>query len=266
MELAVQDNLVPGETPAEKLANVAACGITAIEPWFSYVESAGSEFAVALRDSPVRVRSVCDDPRRYLGIYDDTHAERLGEARRALDTYAELGAETVISIGVFGPAQAGHSWEAEADVYVDVLQQLGEHIAPAGITLVIECLNRYETHFINTLAQGTGIAKRVDRPNVKVLADFFHMNLEEADISASLQEAGEYVAHVHLADSNRFVPGRGHLDFGPGLRYLRESGYDGVLAMECCLGPRWRLLGHHGADFVAEISSAAAFIRGMTTG
>ncbi len=266
MELAVQDNLVPGATPAEKLANVAACGVEAIEPWFSFIEQAGVEFAPALRDSPVKMRSVCDDPRRYLGIRDATHAERLAEALRALDSYAALGAETVISIGVFGPAQEGHQWNAEADTYVEVLQRLGEHAAQAGMNLVIECLNRYETHFINTLAQGGAIARRVDLPNVKIMADFFHMNLEEADMVGSMRAAGDLLAHVHLADSNRFVPGRGHTDFAPGLDYLKESGYDGVLAMECCLGPRWQLLGHHGADFVAEISSAATLIRGLLAG
>jgi sugar phosphate isomerase/epimerase len=263
VELAVQDNLVPGETPAEKLANVAACGIEAIEPWFSFIEAAGDEFAAALRDSPVRMRSVCDDPRRNLGIRDDTHTERFGAALHALDRYADLGAETVISIGVFGPADESHPWDAEADTYVEVLQRLGEHVASAGITMVIECLNRYETHFINTLAEGATIARRVDLPNVKIMADFFHMNLEESDMVASMREVGDLLAHVHLADSNRFVPGRGHTDFAPCLRYLKEFDYAGVLAMECCLGPSWQLLGHHGADFVEELSSAAAYIRSL---
>ncbi len=197
-------------------------------------------------------------PALNLAIYDKTRTERLAEARRALDSHAELGGETVISIGIFGPAREEHTGNAEVNVYIDVLGQLGEHVAPAGITLSIECLNRYGTHLTNTLAQGTRIAKRVGLHTVKIMADFFHMNLEEADIVASPGDADNYGAHVHLADSNRFVPGCGHLDCRPGLMCLHESSDDGVLARECCLAQHWRLLGYQEGDPLTELRSAAA--------
>jgi sugar phosphate isomerase/epimerase len=65
------------------------------------------------------------------------------------------------------------------------------------------------------------------------MADFFHMGIEEADIAASIRATGQHIVYVHVADSNRLQPGRGHLDFRPGFRALKEIGYDGPLAIEC---------------------------------
>jgi Xylose isomerase-like TIM barrel len=64
---------------------------------------------------------------------------------------------------------------------------------------------------------------------VAIMADFFHMNIEEADIRA----AGQHIVHVHVADSNRLQPGKGHVDFRPGFAALKEAGYDGYLGIEC---------------------------------
>ena len=61
------------------------------------------------------------------------------------------------------------------------------------------------------------------------------MNIEEADIPATLRRYAPTIGHVHLSDSNREVPGRGHVDFAAGLAALRESGYDGVLAIEATI-------------------------------
>ena len=65
------------------------------------------------------------------------------------------------------------------------------------------------------------------------MPDFFHMNIEEADIAESLRAAGKHIAHVHLADSNRRLPGLGHTDFASGFAALRDTGFDGTLAIEC---------------------------------
>jgi sugar phosphate isomerase/epimerase len=59
------------------------------------------------------------------------------------------------------------------------------------------------------------------------------MNIEEADIAASIRQAGAHIVYVHVADSNRLQPGRGHLDFRPGFRALKAIGYDGYLTIEC---------------------------------
>jgi sugar phosphate isomerase/epimerase len=104
--------------------------------------------------------------------------------------------------------------------------------ARAGVTVLLEPLNRYECDYINTLADGAAIAREVGAPNLKLLADTFHMNIEEADIPASLKAAGALVGHVHLADTNRQVPGHGHLDVAAVLGALESIEYRGFLSFE----------------------------------
>jgi len=107
-----------------------------------------------------------------------------------------------------------------------------ERAKPAG-----EALNRYEAHIPKGLKEGVEICQEVGSPGVRLMADFFHMSIEEADIAGSLAEAGDYVRHIHLADSNRVLPGNGHTDFATPFATLKRLGYAGYLAMECSVPP-----------------------------
>jgi sugar phosphate isomerase/epimerase len=120
----------------------------------------------------------------------------------------------------------------ERDLFIAQLRELAPAANEAGVAIFLEPLNRYEAYIVNRLGQGTAIAGEVG-PEVAIMADFFHMGIEEADIAASIRAAGRHVVYVHVADSNRLQPGRGHLDFKPGFRALKEIGYGGFLAIEC---------------------------------
>jgi len=74
--------------------------------------------------------------------------------------------------------------------------------------------------------------KAVDLPNVGVMGDTFHMNIDEASIPDALRLAGKHLIHVHLADSNRAAPGKGHIDFVPILKALKDIDYAGFLTFE----------------------------------
>jgi sugar phosphate isomerase/epimerase len=114
----------------------------------------------------------------------------------------------------------------------NALFKLDEHAEDLGTTILYEPLNRYETNLINSLADGvqflTGSAMR----NVKLLADLYHMNIEEANLASALRKAGPHIGHVHFADSNRRAAGLGHTDFEPVIASLREVGYSGYLSAE----------------------------------
>jgi 5-keto-L-gluconate epimerase len=115
------------------------------------------------------------------------------------------------------------------------LEALGEccrAAAGAGVTMLLEPLNRYECDYLNRVEDVLGVIDELKVDNLKVLADTFHMNIEEADISASLKLAGPHLGHVHLADSNRQAAGHGHLDIPPVLRTLRQMEYRGYLSFE----------------------------------
>ena len=123
--------------------------------------------------------------------------------------------------------------QLQRDLLVTLLRPLAREAADLGVCILIEPLVRYESNFPQDLAEAAAICDEVDSPGLKLMADFFHMNVEEADIAASLTAAARHVRHIHLADSNRQVPGRGHTDFVSGFRALRAIGYEGYGALEC---------------------------------
>jgi len=101
-----------------------------------------------------------------------------------------------------------------------------------GVTLAIEPINRYETDLINTVAEALKMASDIDSESVKIMADTFHMNIEEASIADSLRQSGGRLAHFHVADSNRLAPGKGHIDFASIISELKGIGYAGYLSAE----------------------------------
>jgi sugar phosphate isomerase/epimerase len=119
----------------------------------------------------------------------------------------------------------------------DAVRRAADQGARHGLRLVIEPINRYETNFLSTIDETLAFLQEVTRPNVGILADTFHMNIEDASISGSLMRAGRSLLHVHVADSNRWAPGCGHLDFGEVLGTLRAMEYRGYVSVECLPKP-----------------------------
>jgi sugar phosphate isomerase/epimerase len=76
------------------------------------------------------------------------------------------------------------------------------------------------------------LVRQVGAENFGLLLDTFHMNIEEPSIEASIRAAGDRIFHFHVADSNRWHPGAGHLDFGQILSALRHTGYTGYVSGE----------------------------------
>ena len=101
------------------------------------------------------------------------------------------------------------------------------------VKLAFEPLNRYETKLINTVAEALDLIEEVGAENLGILFDTFHANIEEPNFSDSIRAAGERLFHVHLADSNRWVPGSGHTPFGEILGALEEIGYRNGMILEC---------------------------------
>ncbi len=106
-----------------------------------------------------------------------------------------------------------------------------------GVALWVEPLNRYEINLINSLEEGMVLLDQVGFKNLGLLPDTFHMNMEEPIIEESLRKARSYYQHVHIADSNRWAPGFGHIDFKSILHILKKIGYDGFLSIECLPKP-----------------------------
>ena len=122
---------------------------------------------------------------------------------------------------------------AEAEEWtIDCLRKCTEFAKEYNIQLTLEPVNRYESNFINTLNEGIEFIKRVGASNLGLLADTFHMNIEEVSIYDSIVQAKDYITHVHFADSNRWAPGCGHLDFVKIVQTLKKIGYQGYVSAE----------------------------------
>ena len=100
------------------------------------------------------------------------------------------------------------------------------------VSVLFEPVNRYETDLLVTVGEVLDLINRLGSPALGILADTFHMNIEEPSLEGSLRRAGPRLRHVHVADSNRHAPGWGHLDFPALVRVLREVGYTGYLSAE----------------------------------
>lgn len=101
-----------------------------------------------------------------------------------------------------------------------------------GINYCLEVLNRFEGYLINTCAEGVQFVQEVDVPNVYVMLDTFHMNIEEDDLAEAVRHAGKYLGHFHTGECNRRVPGKGRTPWREIGQALREIGYDGTVCME----------------------------------
>ena len=139
----------------------------------------------------------------------------------------------VIIIGLLrGIVKPGVSHEQAMTWLVEALQECAAAAAPAGVRLALEPINRYETTLINNVKEGLALIEAVGAENFGLLLDTFHMNIEEPSIEESIRKAGDRIFHFHVADSNRWYPGAGHLDFRTILGTLLETGYDGFISGE----------------------------------
>jgi sugar phosphate isomerase/epimerase len=162
----------------------------------------------------------------------DIRDRAVGVILRHIDLAAHLGSGVTIGL-IFG--QAGRE-AAERRQRLEhaaaCLARCADQAARQGVNLFLEPLNRYESDALNTLADAAAVIRRTGAANVRLLADTFHMNIEEKDPTSALADCRDLLGHIHLADSNREAPGHGHTDFRPILRTLREIGYAGFLSFE----------------------------------
>ncbi len=115
---------------------------------------------------------------------------------------------------------------------VESLKVLGERAGELGVTMCLEVVNRFETHILNTAAEGVDFCRDVNCPAVRLLLDTFHMNIEEDNLADAIRTAGPLLAHLHVGEGNRKLPGQGHLPWTEIGAALNEIGFTGGVVME----------------------------------
>jgi D-psicose/D-tagatose/L-ribulose 3-epimerase len=147
---------------------------------------------------------------------------------------AEAGAKIVCGplyspVGYLpGRRRTGDEWKWA----VEGFQAVGETLAAHQVTFAIEPLNRFETYFLNTATDAAQLAKEIGHPNIGILFDTFHANIEEKNIAAGYTTIGPYLKHVHTCENDRGIPGSGHVEWKEVFQALRSLDYDGWLTIE----------------------------------
>jgi D-psicose/D-tagatose/L-ribulose 3-epimerase len=154
--------------------------------------------------------------------------------KAAVKAAAEAGAKIVAGplyspVGYLpGRRRTADEWNWAVDCYREIGPVLAEH----GVTIAIEPLNRFETYFLNTAADAVALCREIGHPNVGILFDTFHANIEEKDVAAGYRTVAPYLKHVHTCENDRGIPGTGHVDWPGVFHALRDIGYDGWLTIE----------------------------------
>ncbi len=243
MRLAAQEHLVPGATLADKWELLQSAGFDGIE-LHGHGDFAFRGRLPELRAATaggVPLPTVCVIMDHFVGDFDaERRRDAIEQMKSLLSVMAEIGGEGAITPASFGthsnalpPFRSPRTPAEDREVLLDGLGELGEHAAAVGVRVLLEPLNRYEDHMLNTLDDAAALCRELGMESVAVMGDLFHMNIEEGDIGDAIRRCGPLLAHVHLADSNRMYPGAGHTDFARAFAALREIGFEGWLAMEC---------------------------------
>jgi D-psicose/D-tagatose/L-ribulose 3-epimerase len=150
-----------------------------------------------------------------------------------LDFAAELDRPLVSCHGYVGRVRPVGTIEDEWRLFAQAVRQIAERARTLDLCLVMEVLNRYEAHLVNTASEAVAFVDEVGAANVGVLLDAYHMNIEESEPAAALRRAGDRLWLYHVADSNRQGIGRGHTDFAAQMAALSDIGYAGPIILEC---------------------------------
>jgi D-psicose/D-tagatose/L-ribulose 3-epimerase len=188
---------------------------------------------------------ISDDP--AVRAKTRTHVENIVKAS------AEVGA-TMIAGPLYSPVgylpgrrRTADEWKRAVDFY----QSLGPVLVEHNMQIAIEPLNRFETYFLNTAADAVKLCDEINHPNVGILLDTFHSNIEEKDIGQAYRTVARHLKHVHTCENDRGIPGSGHVEWPSVFAALRDIKYDGYLTIESF------------GFAIGEISAAAAIWRDL---
>jgi D-psicose/D-tagatose/L-ribulose 3-epimerase len=131
--------------------------------------------------------------------------------------------------GVFtgrGPTPEESKWAASG------LNEVAEYAKNFGVSLCLEPANRYETYMLNTVDSSLRLIDAIDQPNVGLLLDTYHMNIEEKDLYRSILSAKGRIYHFHVNENDRGIPGTGHINWDSVFKAIKEINYHGIVAVE----------------------------------
>ena len=186
-----------------------------------------------------------DVPTVYSRLRVPLVAAKAAERGQAMDTVrdrlwnaAAVGARRLVIVPIFGEARFELDWpggveQAELALLAIELKELAVEAESCQVIILLEPLNRNETHLLRSPAAAAEFVRRISSPWIATMADTYHMDLEGQDAVWEMEQAGEQLRLVHISDRDRRLPGEGGIDFAWLLAGLGAQGYTGYLGFEC---------------------------------
>ena len=226
------------EQPDISIPKAAKLGFDAVELFTASADAVDSEKLLQLCEAnKIKIAAVGTGAGKVLGGLTLTSPDKQVR-RRAVEFISKMitfgarfGAPAIIgsmqgNVESAAERQQAVAWLAEG------LNELGPQAQEQGVKLIYEPLNRYETNMFNQLGAGADFLETLDTANVVLLADLFHMNIEEESVADAIRKNAGHIGHLHFADSNRRPVGMGHTDMTDIARALMDIGYTGYASAE----------------------------------
>ncbi len=219
------------------LPTIKAAGFDGVEvPLFNPAEFAAADIRKGLADNGLEC-TICSVLTGGLNMISGDASVREKTRIHMQDCVkaaAEVGAKIIAGplyspVGLMtGKRRTAEEWKWAIDCY----QCIGPVLSDYRVTIAIEPLNRFETYFLNTAADAVALCDEINHPNVGILFDTFHANIEEKDVAAAYRTVSRHLKHVHTCENDRGIPGTGHVDWPGVFQALRDIGYNGWLTIE----------------------------------
>lgn len=226
------------ENIEDSIAKAAALGFDAVELFTASATAVDAALLQQLSESyHIRICAVGTGAGKVVqGLtLTDPDAEVRAHAMEFIGEMIDFGA-AFNAPAIIGSMQGNIPQGTERTIALQWLSEginiLASRAEKKGVRLIYEPLNRYETNIFNCFADAVAWLKTLDTNNIQLLADLFHMNIEEASIPETIYQYGSYIGHIHFADSNRRAMGMGHTPMSDIAKALQSISYIDYLSAE----------------------------------
>lgn len=240
MLLGTQDKDFFPEDIKEKLQFVKNMGFQCFEIDGKLLVENVDKVKEAVKETGIPVLTACNGYRGWIGDFiEERRLNGVEDLKQILRAIKEVGGTGVVVPAAWGmftfrlpPMVSPRSHEGDVKAILASLTELDKVAQETGTYVYLEPLNRYQDHMLNTLADAVSIIDQGGFKRVKITADFYHMSIEEDDISESLRKYKDYIGHIHIAENHRYQPGTGSIDWARHMKTLHEIGYEGPVVNE----------------------------------
>lgn len=244
LNISFQEGIAPGENLNQKFDYMEKLGVVGFEPGGGGLKDRVKEIQDALKGRDIKVSAICAGFKGFILSTDPAIRKQCMDTMKEIITAAgELGSTGVIIVPAFnGQVPALPHNQETRDFLCEQFNEMGNHAAQNGTTVIFEPLNRKECFYMRQVADAASVCRDINNPGVRCMGDFWHMTWEETSDMGAFLSAGDYLQHVHVASrKRRSMPGEdGEADnYVSGFKGLKMLGYDKYVSFECgCQGDR----------------------------